>query len=228
MEKDTILGRDVEILTIPEFIEKKKRYFLGQSMNVVKCFSTTGYQIWTKHKTLEDVAKIFWKHEPLVKRYMSSEQECIDQLRDSYKDKGMSGVVLRWLPGNRSVGDSVVLQPYAVPGKDIEADIDKYINLALQDTLFGILMDPFVYCGILVDENGEYLDDSPEFLNQDNYRVFCIDLDKDEYEKQELEYVESRDTGKFNDGLMSAKSWNSFEPTEELKNFYKKYTKWPL
>ena len=61
MERDALNNKEVFILTVDEFFEEMKKYYTtsGNENTVVKCFSATdGYQFWTKHKTLDEIARL--------------------------------------------------------------------------------------------------------------------------------------------------------------------------
>ena len=215
MEKDTLNGREVSILTLDEFRDVMKKYYMSQGNEdtVVWFFSGNGYKFLTKFRSFEDVARIYWKHEPLMKRYFSSLEECMDNLN---RKGGMCGVSMRWLPGNSASGEEVVLQPTIIPSENTEAYIDKMTDLALRDRMFGMLMDPFVY----VSEFNE----GKRYADLDNYRVFMTEISREEYEKMESEYVESCRTIDYDDGMIRLINYRRFELTDDFKEFIKQHT----
>lgn len=200
-------------LTLDEFLEEKKKYFTteGNEKTVVKCFSTSGYQFWTKCKTIEDIAKIYWKHEPLLKRYFDSEDEVIAQLKKSNPD-GIAGCALRWLPGNMADSEEVCLQPYIYRKPTAAEEIEEWFKTSMSDKMFGMLMDPYTYTGKFKgykdDDNIDSDDEADEFINKEdmlnpkNYCVFVTEITVDEYLKQEQEYVDSVNYKVFDDGLI--------------------------
>lgn len=225
MEKDTLNSREVSILTLDEFRDVLKKYYTshGNEDTVVWFFSGNGYKFLTKFRSFEDVAKIYWKHEPLMKRYFGSLEECMDNLN---RMGGMCGVSMRWLPGNSASGEEVVLQPTIIPSKNTKAYIDKMTDLTLRDRMFGMLMDPFVYVSEF--NEGDYIDDEDKrYDNLDNYRVFMTEISREEYEKMESEYVESVRTWKYDDGLLR-QNMRDFEMTDELAEFYRRHTHYKL
>lgn len=229
MELATLLNKPVRILTIPEYVALKKEYFTttGNENTVFWIFCPSGYRFFTKHKTLEDVAKIYWKHEPLLKRYMSSEEECLSALKKSHPD-GIVGVSFRWLPGNMSGSSEVCYQPNTIRPNNIEAYIDDMSNTELNDHMFGMLLDPYVFVKELALTDDEYIDDdAPCYKDNDDYRVFCMEITKDDYDKMEAEYVASYETGKYNDGLLCAVNYKNFEMSEEFKKFFFEHTHYP-
>ena len=132
MEQSTLLNKTVKILTIPEYVALKKEHYTatGNQDKVIWIFSPSGYRFLTKHKILEDVARIYWKHEPLLRRYMASEEECLNRLKESHPD-GIVGVSFRWLPGNMSGSTAVCYQPETIRPNNIEAHIDEFSNAEL-------------------------------------------------------------------------------------------------
>lgn len=222
MEKDTLNGREISILTIDEYRETLKKYYLseGNEETVVWFFSGNGYKFLTKFRSFENVARIYWKHEPLMKRYFGSFEECLSNLN---RNGGMCGVSMRWLLGNGSSGEEVVLQPTIIRAENTEAQIDEITNISLRDRMFGMLMDPFVYAGEFGD--GKYIDkNDPRYADLNNYRVFMMEMSREEYEKMESKYVESVRTFDYNDGLMEMVNRRQFEMSDELKEFYRKHT----
>ena len=222
MEKDTLIGRPVKILTVDEYKEAIKEYYTsgGNEDTVVWFFSGNGYKFLTKFRTFEEVGQIYWKHEPLMKRWFGSLEECIANLNRS---GGMCGTSMRWLPGNGASHNEVVLQPTIIPSVNTEGYIDNMFGTVLRDRMFGMLMDPFVF----VDEfgDGKYIDEEdPRYNVLDNYKVFSMEISREEYEKMEADYVESIRTFKYNDGLLRKDNWKSFEMTEEFIEFMKQHT----
>lgn len=113
---------------------------------------------------------------------------------------------MRWLPGNGASHEEVVLQPTIIPSENTEGYIDKMTDTVLQDRMFGLLMDPFVY--VAEFGNGKYIDEEdPRYGVLDNYRVFSMEITREEYEKMEKEYVESIQTFKYDDGLLRKDNW---------------------
>jgi hypothetical protein len=222
MEVTSLIGRPVKILTIDEYKEAIKEYYTtsGNEDKVVWFFSGNGYKFLTKFRTFEEVGQIYWKHEPLMKRWFSSLEDCLANLNRS---GGMCGTSMRWLPGNGASQEEVVLQPTIIPSENTEGYIDKMTDTALQDRMFGLLMDPFVYVTEFGD--GKYIDEEdPRYGVLDNYRVFSMEITREEYEKMEKEYVESIRTFKYDDGLLRKDNWKSFEMTEEFIEFMKQHT----
>ena len=86
-------------------------------------------------------------------------------------------------------------------------------------------MDPYVFVEDL-KLDGEYVDDdAPENGDPDKYRVFCMELSTEEYDKEEKSYIESVKTPKFNDGLIYSVTYKNFKMTKEFKEFLKAHTK---
>lgn len=221
MDKDTLNGREVSILTVDEYREALKKYYLskGNEDTVVWFFSRNGYKFLTKFRSFEDVARIYWKHEPLMKRYFGSFEECMSNLN---RNGGMCGVSMRWLPGNGASGKEVVLQPTIVRAEETEAQIDEITDTSLHNRILGMLMDPFVYVSEF--NEGEYRDvKDKRYADLSNYRVFMTEISREEYEKMESEYVESIRTWKYDDSLLR-RNTKYFEMTDELKEFYRKHT----
>lgn len=203
--------KDIKTFTIPEYVVAKKKYFTtpGNEDAIIKCVSVNfgcGYEVWTKYKTLEDAARIYWSNEPLMKRYFNSEKEVLKALTDNdlYKD-GIAGVYMRWLPGNHANDDgTVVLQNFIVPKTGAEKTILEHAESNMQSRFFGMMTDPYTYVGPFAkDESGYFDNHNPEYDNPDNYRVFYIEMTREEYEKEEKEYIECEKTGQYKDDFIT-------------------------
>ena len=99
MERDTLNNKEVLILTVDEFFEKMKEYYTtsGNENTVVKCFSATGgYLFWTKHKTLDEIARSWWKHEPSINQ-ICTEYYFVQTFHDSQVAKRLAVCSFRWL-----------------------------------------------------------------------------------------------------------------------------------
>lgn len=213
-----------KILSLPEYLEEKKKYYTGKGNEdkVIKCFSPSGYEYWTKHKTLDDIGKIYWKHEPLMERYFSKESEVIDQLKKNPDYAGgICGCDFRWIPGNFANSKEVCLQPGIIPLGNTERHIEGYYNLKLGDHILGMLYDPFIFTGELND-GGIVLE--PGKLEIDHYIVFCTEMTKDEYDKEEQDYIGSIHGGTLDDGLITLTGKHR-ELKQDFLDLLKKYTK---
>ena len=94
MERDTLNNKEVLILTVDEFFEEMKKYYItpGNENTVVKCFSASGgYQFWTKHKTLDEIARLWWKHEPAINQ-ICTEEVCVQAIHDFQAVRDYPGV----------------------------------------------------------------------------------------------------------------------------------------
>ena len=99
MKRDTLNNKEVLILTVDEFFEKMKEYYTtsGNENTVVKCFSASGkYHFWTKYKTLDEIARLWWKHEPIINK-ICTEEECVPAIHVRQDVKGLAGCSFRWL-----------------------------------------------------------------------------------------------------------------------------------
>ena len=221
MERDTLNNNEVLILTVDEFFEKMKEYYTtsGNENTVVKCFSTSGgYQFWTKHKTLDEIAKLWWKHEPIInQRY--TEERYVQIIHDSQDAKGLAGCSFRWLFHELYGSKEMPYQPEMVPTVNTEEYLLETKNTMLDDRIMGILKNPFTFIE-------EITKDRRAYANPDNYRVFCMEMTVDEFEKDSKSFVAIPEKWDYNDGLEMCIGCDRFDKTDAFKKFIEKHTKY--
>ena len=221
MERDTLNNKEVLILTVDEFFEEMKKYYTtsGNENTVVKCFSTSGgYQFWTKHKTLDEIARLWWKHEPLINQRFT-EEECMQTIHDSQDAKGLAGCSFRWLFHKLYENKEMPYQPRIIPTVNTEEYILEVKKTMLSDRMMGILMDPFSFIE-------GFTKDRRPYANPDNYRVFCMEITVDEFEKESNSFVAIPEKWNYNDGLEMCIGYNRFDKTDAFKKFIEKHTKY--
>ena len=122
MERDTLNNKEVLILTVDEFFEEMKKYYTtsGNENTVVKCFSTSGgYQFWTKHNTLDEIARLWWKHEPTINQ-ICTEEVCMQAIHDFQAVKGLAGCSFRWVFYKLYENKEMPYQPRMIPTVNTE------------------------------------------------------------------------------------------------------------
>ena len=221
MERDTLNNKEVLILTVDEFFDKMKEYYTtsGNENTVVKCFSASGkYQFWTKHKTLDEIAKLWWKHEPIInQRY--TEERYVQIIHDSQDAKGLAGCSFRWLFHELYGSKEMPYQPAMVPTVNTEEYLLETKKMMLDDRIMGILKDPFTFIE-------EITKDRKAYASPDNYRVFCMEMTVDEFEKDSKSFVAIPEKWDYNDGLEMCIGYDRFDKTDAFKKFIEKHTKY--
>ena len=223
MEKDTLNNKEVLILTVDEFFEKMKEYYTtsGNENTVVKCFSTSGgYLFWTKHKTLDEIARLWWKHEPLI-NHRFTEEDCVQTIHDSQDAKGLAGCSFRWLFHIQKLYGckEMPYQPRMIPTVNTEKSLLEVKKTMLGDRIMGILMDPFSF-------SEEITKDRKAYASPDKYRVFCMEMTVDEFEKESNSFVAIPEKWDYNDGLEMCVGYDKFDKTDAFKKFIEKHTKY--
>lgn len=220
MERDTLNNKEVLILTVDEFFEKMKEYYTtsGNENTVVKCFSATdGYQFWTKHKTLDEIARLWWKHEPIINQ-RCTEDDFVQTFHDSQVAKRLAGCSFRWLFHEIYGNKEMLYQPKMIPTVDTEEYLLEEKKTALNDRIMGILKDPFTFIE-------EITKDRKTYASLDNYRVFCMEITVDEFEKESKSFVAIPEKWDYNDGIEMCVGYDKFDKTDAFKKFIEKHTK---
>lgn len=220
MEKDTLNNKEVLILTVDEFFEKMKEYYTtsGNENTVVKCFSATdGYQFWTKHKTLDEIARLWWKHEPIINQ-RCTEDDFVQTFHDSQVAKRLAGCSFRWLFHETYGNKEMLYQPKMIPTVDTEEYLLEEKKTTLNDRIMGILKDPFTFIE-------EITKDQKAYASLDNYRVFCMEMTVDEFEKESKSFVAIPEKWDYNDGIEMCVGYDKFDKTDAFKKFIEKHTK---
>ena len=223
MEHDTLNNKEVLILTVDEFFEKMKEYYTtsGNENTVVKCFSASGkYQFWTKHKTLDEIARLWWKHEPII-NHRYTEEKYVQIIHDSQDAKGLAGCSFRWLFHIQKLYGckEMPYQPRMIPTVNTEEYLLEVKKTMLSDRMMGILMDPFSFIE-------EITKDREAYASPDKYRVFCMEMSVDEFEKESNSFVAIPEKWDYNDGLEMCVGYDRFEYTDTFKKFIERHTKY--
>lgn len=92
-------------------------------------------------------------------------------------------------------------------------------RMRLDDCMMGILIDPFSFIE-------EITKDRRAYANLDNYRVFCMEMTVDEFEKESNSFVAIPEKWNYNDGLEICIGYNRFDKTDAFKKFIEKHTKY--
>lgn len=214
--------------TIDEYYEKMKEYFSAkdtQEQPVIKIVSVNSfgwsYHYWIKPSLLsrEKLVDIWWDYEPLMTKYFNTKEELSNQLTVDYNN--LHGFILRWLLRK----DEVIYQPFS-----IEGDVNKFINHYKfnqnKEYMFGRRMDPFTYIGTLFTrktyDGTEVIDDkSPEYRDNNNYRLFYLELTPEEFLKEDKEYRDNHSS--YKDDIID---FNIDSITKETEEFFKANTKY--
>ena len=88
----------------------------------------------------------------------------------------------------------------------------------LNDRIMGILKDPFTFIE-------EITKDREAYASPDKYRVFCMEMTVDEFEKESNSFVAIPEKWDYNDGLEMCVGYNRFEYTDAFKKFIIDYMK---
>ena len=221
MERDTLNNKEVLILTVDEFFEKMKEYYTtsGSENTVVKCFSASGkYRFWTKHKTLDEIARLWWKHEPTINQ-ICTEEVCVQAIHDFQAVKGLAGCSFRWVFYKLYENKEMPYQPRMIPTMNTEEYLLEVKKTMLGDRMMGILMDPFSFIE-------GFTKDRRPYANLDNYRVFCMEMTVDEFEKESKSFVAIPEKWDYNDGIEMCVGYDKFDKTDAFKKFIEKHTKY--
>lgn len=230
---------DIKILTLPEYFAFLCKYLEGKVSKgkVIKLVSVGmwgaewTYLVPNGIKTTSEYLDLMWKYEPLLKHYYSSKDE---MLKDAIKEKwdNCSAVEVRCIFRD----NEIVYQCASTFPKDHDGILDSVANLmhySETDPFFGFRRDPYTFIEEKKVKDGNYVDtgrDDPEVarynMDENNYRVFYVEMDPSEFLKEDKEFLEHVDTGVYKDDFYTwdrSKDNNSFTPMWE--EFLKENTK---
>ena len=85
-------------------------------------------------------------------------------------------------------------QPRMIPTVNIEGYLLEEKMTRLSDLMMGILKDPFTFIE-------EITKDRKTYASLDNYRVFCMEMTVDDFEKESKSFVVIPEKWNYNNGL---------------------------
>ena len=133
------------------------------------------------HKTLNEIARLWWKHEPIINQ-ICAEEECVQVIHVRQDVKGLAGCSFRWVFYKLYENKEMPYQPRMIPTVNTEEYLLETKKTMLDDRIMGILKDPFTFIE-------EITKDRRAYANLDNYRVFCMEMTVDEFEKESNRFV---------------------------------------
>ena len=230
---------DIKTLTLPDYFKFLCNFLEGKVSKgkVIKLVSAGlwgaewTYLVPNGIKTTSEYLDLIWKYEPIVRRYYSSKDEMI---KGAVKERwdNCSAVGVRCMFRN----DEIVYQCASTFPRDHSGILDEVADLmhySETDLFFGFRRDPYTFVEEKKVKDGEYIDtgrDDPEIAkynaDENNYRVFYVEMEPEEFLKEEKEFLEHLDTGVYKDDFYTwdrGRDDSSFTPMWE--EFLKENTK---
>lgn len=183
-------------------------------------------------KTTDEYLDLIWKYEPLMKHYCSTKEEMISHAERSQWDD-CSAVFVRCMFRE----DEVAYQCIECMPKDHEGILNAIatkMSYSESDLFFGFRRDPYTFVEEKKTTKDGYIDqgrDDPETrkynIDENNYRVFYVEMDPDEYLKEEKKFLEHVETGKYKDDFYDWEKYNKEKDNFSAvwKEFLKENTK---
>ena len=230
---------DIKSLTLPDYW-----VFLCNVLEGKKCqgkvIKLVGVGLWGTEwtyivpngiKTTFEYLDAVWEYEPLMRRYFNNKEEMLAQADQSRWDN-CSAVLVRCMFREDEIGYQCV----STLPKDHDGILDAVAELmhySETDLFFGFRRDPYTFIEEKKIKNGKYIDDGHNDpvvrkynTNENNYRVFYVEMEPDEFLKEEKQFLEHVKTGKYKDDFYTwdrGKREDNFTPM--WKEFLKENTK---
>ena len=230
---------DIKILTLPDYFAFLCRFLEGKVSKgkVIKLVSVGmwgtewTYLVPNGIKTTSEYLDAIWEYEPLVRHYYSSKDDMIKDARVE-RWNNCSAVGVRCMFREDEIG----YQCASTFPKDHDGILNAVADLmhySEADLFFGFRRDPYTFVEEKKIKDGEYIDtgrDDPEVrkynTNENNYRVFYVEMEPSEFLKEEKQFLEHVKTGVYKDDFYTwdrGRDDNSFTPM--WKEFLKENTK---
>ena len=106
-----------------------------------------------------------------------------------------------------------------IPTMNTEEYLLEVKKTMLDDRIMGILKNPFTFIEEITKGRRAY-------TNPNNYRVFCMEITVDEFEKESKSFVAIPEKWDYNDGIEMCVGYDKFDKTDAFKKFIEKHTKY--
>lgn len=226
--------KDIKILTVDEYYKFIDWFFSNQnkSNNVVKlvCHGIMGYDftylVKEGVKSDRDFKKDWYNNEPILQRYCKTFDELLEKETKGLAESSAGRLVRCLFHKNE-----IVYQPcYYIPKDPAERKlkIEEMKSMRVKDCFLGFYGDPFTFIAeYKTKDDDKYIDDghnNPEVSkynrDENNYRVFYIEMTPEEFLDEDSRYLNHVETRSFNDGFINYDG-SSSNYTEEWQNFLK-------
>ena len=226
---------DIKSLTLPDYwvflcnvLEGKKCQGKVIKLVSVGMWGTEWtYIVPNGIKTTDEYLDAVWEYEPLMRRYFNNKEEMLAQaVRSQWDDCSAVGVRCIFRE------DEIAYQCVSTFPKDHDGILDAVANLmhySETDLFFGFRRDPYTFIEKKKIKDGEYIDDGrddPEVrkynTDENNYRVFYVEMEPEEFLKEEKAFLDHVKTGKYKDDFYV---WERYKDTDGFSKVWKEFLK---
>jgi len=226
---------DIKSLTLPDYwvflcdvLEGKKCQGKVIKLVSVGMWGTEWtYIVPNGIKTTDEYLDAVWEYEPLMKRYFNNKEEMLAQaVRSQWDD--CSAVFVRCIFRE----DEIAYQCVSTFPKDHDGIVDAVASLmhySETDLFFGFRRDPYTFIEEKKIKDGEYIDDGrhdPEVrkynTDENNYRVFYVEMEPEEFLKEEKAFLDHVKTGEYKDDFYV---WERYKDTDGFSKVWKEFLK---
>ena len=230
---------DIKILTLPEYFAFLCKYLEGK-VSKGKVIKLVSVGLWGTEwtyivpngiKTTSEYLDAIWEYEPIIRHYCSSKDEMLKAVVKERWDN-CSAVMVRCIFKE----DEITYQCMSTFPKDHDGILNEVAELMHcyeTDLFFGFRRCPYTFIEEKKIKDGEYIDtgrDDPEVrkynTDENNYRVFYVEMEPEEFLKEERQFLEHVKTGVYKDDFYTwdrGKRDDNFTPM--WKEFLKENTK---
>lgn len=212
--------KELKELTLDEYYKMIREFFLSNEKDkVIKIVCDRGalhYLVKPNLISRQKFIDICWNYEPLMKKYYDSKEEMVNDIKIP---KRINGYILRWLFGGEFTYQITCVEK-------VDKFVKEYRIDQNQEYIYGMRLDPFTYIGPVFyekDKNGNDTNNfethRPEYKQDSNYRVYCVELTSDEFIKEEALYTNS-------EMIYSDEYFIDGKLTKEAKAFFANKTNW--
>lgn len=230
---------DIKTLTLPDYFKFLCNFLEGKvsSGKVIKLVSAGmwgaewTYIVLNGIKTTDEYLDAVWEYEPLMRRYFNNKEEMLAQADRSRWDN-CSAVGVRCMFRENEIAYQCV-STFPKDHDDILVAVADLMHYSETDLFFGFRRDPYTFIEEKKIKDGEYVDtgrDDPEVrkynTDENNYRVFYVEMEPSKFLKEEKQFLEHVNSGKYKDDFYAwdrNKDIDTFTPM--WKEFLKENTK---
>lgn len=224
---------DIKSLTLPDYwvflcdvLEGKKCQGKVIKLVSVGMWGTEwSYLVPNGTKTTSEYLDAVWEYEPLIRHYYSSKDE---MLKAAVKEKwgNCSAVEVRCIFRE----NEITYQCVSTFPKDHDGILDAVANLmhySETDLFFGFRRCPYTFVEEKKIKDGKYIDDGrndPEVrkynTDENNYRVFYVEMEPEEFLKEEKKFLDHVKTGKYKDDFYT---WDRNKREDNFTPMWKEF-----
>ena len=226
---------DIKSLTLPDYwvflcnvLEGKKCQGKVIKLVSVGMWGTEWtYIVPNGIKTTDEYLDAVWEYEPLMRRYFNNKEEMLAQaVRSRWDD--CSAVFVRCMFREDEIGYQCV-STFPKDHDGILNAVADLMHYSETDLFFGFRRDPYTFVEEMKTTKDDYIDqgrDDPEVrkynTDENNYRVFYVEMEPSEFLKEEKKFLDHIKTGKYKDDFYV---WEKYKDADGFSKVWKEFLK---